>query len=207
MRAIKHILSSPANIARPARDVREGDPGVSMGLGGALPATAFGLRRTGLLLALALAMFGPDAQAANGPNDPLADCPSTMTEADYLGAGGKLTTISRPDLETFPPGFLNKDCHGDVSLAAIVLPNGSMALGPHDHGVTCVPEAAFMSDAATESLVWHSGVIMDRLRALRFKPPRLAGKPVCVAIRRSWRPDAPHRFLGAEGGRTWLKQK
>ncbi|HEX3810155.1 MAG TPA: hypothetical protein VHW02_10705 [Rhizomicrobium sp.] len=134
--------------------------------------------------------------------DPTANCPAIVSESDFGAAGGKLVVASQVDLVAFPHDFLRK-CQGDIAIRGLIKTDGSVRLLGADHAVWCGSDGSDFH-AVFQSGAWHTSVIFPRFLALRFRPPRVAGKPVCVAIERGWLSESPHRFWRSD---DWKKYK
>ena len=135
-------------------------------------------------------------------SDPLANCEKVIEEKDFAAAGGNLSEAIHEDLTHFPHGFL-QSCHGDISYDAVVSKNGVVIPVFVNHFFWCGKNNRDM-DAMFRSNDWHRSIITPRLMAIRFVPPSLQGKPVCVKIHRGWLAESPQKFWSPE---EWAHRK
>jgi hypothetical protein len=98
-----------------------------------------------------------------------AECPEIWNLDEFEGAGGVLTTIVQPNLENLPK---NK---GAGTLHVIVLRNGYPSLGGWD--------ATFGLEA--------TNAVEKRIALMRFAPPHLRKKSVCVFSSFKWSSESP----------------
>ena len=127
--------------------------------------------------------------------DAYANCSNIVDEKDYSANGGKLIERRHVDLARFPRGFGPLVyCQGWVTMTGIVQQDGSVHLAGIDHdNVYCRSDGPSpISDGGKG--VWRTTVVYMRFLESRYRAPRLAGKPVCVRIRRYWSPDTPHKL-------------
>ncbi len=152
---------------------------------------------------LACATFLIFATAATAaPHDPIEDCHKVITENAFEAAGEKLVVTTLPDFASFPEGFL-QNCSGNISMHLVVKEDGSVAGRGLDHGVACGVKG-WNPDAIFKSVAWHDNIVLARVLKMRYFPPSLADRPICVTIERGWVPETPNRLWSPE---EWMRRR
>jgi hypothetical protein len=113
---------------------------------------------------------------------PRAECPEIWNLDEFEAAGGVLTVITRPDLESLPRK------KGAGHLHVVVLHNGRVSLEGWD--ATFGREATF--------------AVEKRIALMRYAPPRLKRRPVCVGFDFNWSSDKP-RVLEKSFATRWTR--
>ncbi|HEX3810156.1 MAG TPA: hypothetical protein VHW02_10710 [Rhizomicrobium sp.] len=109
----------------------------------------------------------------------LENCKKLLPRSEFESAGGRLIVVAGPDLSKLPYNFFCDfvPCGGNVSIAAMVRENGSVKIIGVDH-----------NDWNADPLV-HASTLAERVAKMRFAPPRVAGKPVCVRFDETFKSD------------------
>jgi hypothetical protein len=120
--------------------------------------------------------------------DRIKACPKIITQEEYEATGNHLVLIKKADLAHFPKGFLCPRCEGHASMSSIVFDDGSTS--PPGFNAT-----AFLPlDKNGLPRIWPMAVLGRRFAGMRFLPPRVSGKPVCVHFDAGWSSATPHEF-------------
>ena len=128
---------------------------------------------------LALLVFC-SAAAPESWADPTEMCPRADDYADIISLkvfethGGKLVLIRPPDLSGIRRGS------GYASYHLVVLTDGAAFVGGAD-GVTLRKPNLSLE-------------LISRLGRMRYEPPKLAGKPVCVGFDVRWKAESPQAY-------------
>jgi hypothetical protein len=130
--------------------------------------------RNVLLISMALVMLPLAALAQSGWAD---GCKEFISERDFEAKGGDLRELSSPDLRKLPKKPLCvKSCVTTAVIHAVVKPDGSVLMAGLDH-------------------VWGGenipSVILSRIRMMRYAPPVLNKRPVCVNFDFGWKLENP----------------
>jgi hypothetical protein len=125
------------------------------------------------------------------PRDPYANCPSQMAKEVFESQGGKLVIIKQPDMAFIPQSFL-KSCQGSTRFSVVVLADGSIGFGPDPK---FFPEKAKSPHDAVEATFRCTFALMHRIEKMRYMPPRLRGKSVCLEFHAQWSSRRPHEFM------------
>jgi hypothetical protein len=115
-------------------------------------------------------------------------CHKLLTQKEYEATGTKLIVTKAADLSHFPPRFSCSACFGAVGIEAIVAEDGSVAVTGQEHTALFDHSKSFFSDDA----LWRPQVVEERVAAMRYVPPRVAGRPVCVGFNVNWVWTRPH---------------
>lgn len=112
----------------------------------------------------------------------IEDCHTIMSQRSYEATGARLVLLKPADLMHFPPGFFCKTCLGGGGFENIVFEDGSVANTGWEHmALFDHAKSLFSNDA-----LWRSEVVSERITAMRYEPPRVGGKPVCVRVNFNW---------------------
>jgi hypothetical protein len=153
-----------------------------------------------VIIASTILYVGENSALAD--TDLLANCGNVVEESEYKAVGGVLDEITHADLVHFPDGFL-QNCHGDISYDAVINKDGVVVPVFLNHFVWCGKNNRDMN-AMFQSDAWHRSIITPRLQSVRFLPPSMRGKPVCVKIHRAWLAESPNKFWSPE---EWAHRK
>jgi hypothetical protein len=111
-----------------------------------------------------------------------AECPEIWNLNEFEAAGGILTVIAHPDLENLP----QKKGAGTIHI--VVLRDGHVSLEGWD--ATFGLEATF--------------AVEKRIALMRYAPPRLGKRPVCVGFDFRWSSERP-RMLEKGFSTRWVR--
>jgi hypothetical protein len=107
---------------------------------------------------------------------PASGCRSTVDGKLYLDRGGKLVHLNREPHFKIPENFFcdRVACFGEVEFSFLINQAG---------GVTGV---SVIKNTWTASPEYHASVITPHVMKMRYAPPRLNNKPVCVLAKFSY---------------------
>jgi hypothetical protein len=141
----------------------------------------------GAILLAALSLSAP--LSGKALDDKIRACSKILSQKEYETAGNRLIIVKPVNLAHFPRGFLCPKCHGGASMSSIVFEDGSVSL-PNFNGT-----AFFPVDANGLPRIWPMDVLSNRVAQMRFAPPSIDGKSVCVRIEIGWSSISPHKLL------------
>jgi hypothetical protein len=119
------------------------------------------------------------------------NCRTFLSQKQYEAAGGKLIMTTPPDLSHFPRGFFCKTCFGAGGFETFVAEDGSVASPNWEHlAIFDHSKSGFSKDA-----LWRPTVVSERIQAIRYKAPKVAGKPVCVGLKFNWTISSPSKLF------------
>jgi hypothetical protein len=103
-------------------------------------------------------------------------CRSTVDVNQYLNRGGKLLHLNRELQFKIPENFFcdRVACFGEVELSFLINQAGS------------VTDVSVIKNSWTASPEYHASVITRYVMKMRYAPPRLGNKPVCVLAKFSY---------------------
>ena len=137
-----------------------------------------------MLLSTAL---GTDAIAA----DVYENCKTVMSLDQLESRNGKLVMTKPADLAVFPQDF-RKRCPGAGGFELVVRSDGSVKITGAEHMYFGGSEKSFEVGLRKTAICEH--ILSIRIEKMRFLPPQLLGKPICVTFGMDWVSSQPHEL-------------
>jgi hypothetical protein len=97
-------------------------------------------------------------------------CRSKIDIKNYIRKGGLLTHANKEPTYEFPPNFFcdRLGCFGDIDFSFLIDETGR------------VSNVSIMKNTWKIDPDYHASIVMPHIVKMRYAPPRLGDKPVCV---------------------------
>ena len=123
--------------------------------------------------------------------DPFNNCNPSISRDEFEARGGKLVMTRQPDMR-FPKNISNI-CRGAAGLGIVVLRDGSIRTEDFEHNYFSAPGDTFETSGRTIGMCDH--LMDERVKKMRFSPPKLQGKSVCIRFYVDWSSSKPNELL------------
>jgi hypothetical protein len=144
-----------------------------------------------VILGLIAIPLGSVAEAAVSVDS----CRPFIPRNEFEARGGKLVMTRQPDMR-FPKN-ISEICSGATGLGIIVLQDGSVLTDDFEHNHfsnSNKPSNDFL-DFSNDTTGMCDALIERKVKKIRFSPPQLRGKSVCVRFYVDWSSSRPSELI------------
>ena len=145
------------------------------------------------IVILALIAISPGNTA--GAAVSVDSCRPFIPRNEFESRGGKLVMTRQPDMRF--PKDISEICRGATGLGVIVLQDGSVLTGDfeHNHFYNSNKPSNDFLDFSNDTTGMCDALMERKVKKIRFSPPRLRGKPVCVQFYVDWSSSKPSELI------------